>query len=118
MQPYKYHKIDPSASAPATSSVCTAADALAHYKSMYSIRRFEQASAKMYQEKTIRGFLHLYVGQEAVCVGMNASLLPEDSVITAYRDHGWAFMRGIPIRSILAELTGTLQCYSSLSVVD
>ena len=70
------------------------------------IRRMETAASSMYKAKQIRGFLHLYSGQEAVCVGIEAALLRTDSIITAYRDHGWAYTRGVEVKAILAELTG------------
>ena len=66
----------------------------------------ETAASSMYKAKQIRGFLHLYSGQEAVCVGIEAALLRTDSIITAYRDHGWAYTRGVEVKAILAELTG------------
>ena len=54
----------------------------------------------------IRGFCHLYDGQEACCVGMENAILPTDDVITSYRAHGWTFMRGISVAGVLAELFG------------
>ncbi|CAG0900617.1 unnamed protein product [Darwinula stevensoni] len=81
-------------------------DALSLYKSMNYIRRIETASGNLYKEKVIRGFCHLYSGQEAVAVGMRAALRPQDTVITAYRDHGWVYMMGVSPLGILAELTG------------
>lgn len=73
---------------------------------MLSIRRLELAADSLYKEKKIRGFLHLYIGQEAIAVGMNAVLSPEDAIITAYRCHGFAYLRGSTPREILAELMG------------
>ncbi len=73
---------------------------------MFITRRMEYAARKMYYDKKVRGFLHQCVGQEAIAVGMQAALRPQDTVITAYRDHGWAFARGVSIHSILAELAG------------
>jgi len=66
----------------------------------------ETASANMYKEKSIRGFCHLSSGQEAICVGMKAALRPVDTVITAYRCHGFAYVMGVPVLGVLAELTG------------
>ena len=85
----------------------TQKDAIEYYRQMYNIRRLEQGAYRLYQAKEIRGFLHLYVGQEAVCVGMQAALQPQDTIITAYRDHGWAVMRGITPRGMMSELTGS-----------
>lgn len=84
----------------------TKKDAIEYYRQMFHIRRLEQGAYRLYQAKEIRGFLHLYVGQEAVCVGIQAALQPQDTIITAYRDHGWAVMRGIAPRAMMAELTG------------
>jgi len=72
---------------------------------MMSIRRMETAAGNMYKEKAVRGFCHLYSGQEAIAVGIKSVLRPNDSLITAYRAHGWAYMMGISIKDVLAELT-------------
>ncbi|XP_066948286.1 probable pyruvate dehydrogenase E1 component subunit alpha, mitochondrial isoform X1 [Macrobrachium rosenbergii] len=105
-RPYKLHKLD---EAPSATSSCTREEALLYYKQMQMIRRLESASGNLYKEKAIRGFCHLYSGQEAICVGIKAALRPVDSVITAYRDHGWAYVMGCSVLSILAELTGRTQ---------
>ncbi len=73
---------------------------------MTVVRRMETSAANLYKEKAIRGFCHLYSGQEAVCVGMNAALRPQDTVITSYRAHGFTYVMGQSVLSILAELTG------------
>ncbi|MGD0527130.1 MAG: pyruvate dehydrogenase (acetyl-transferring) E1 component subunit alpha [Polyangiaceae bacterium] len=76
------------------------------YRQMLLIRRVEEESARGYAEGKIGGFLHLYIGQEAVAAGALAALGPEDYVITTYRDHGIALARGMSARSLLAELFG------------
>ncbi|GJJ72037.1 pyruvate dehydrogenase E1 component alpha subunit [Entomortierella parvispora] len=76
------------------------------YKSMVTMRRMEMASDGLYKAKLIRGFCHLCTGQEAVAVGMETALTADDKIITAYRCHGFTYMRGGSITSILAELLG------------
>ncbi|KAG0060201.1 alpha subunit of pyruvate dehydrogenase [Linnemannia elongata] len=76
------------------------------YRSMVTMRRMEMASDGLYKAKLIRGFCHLCTGQEAVAVGMETALTAEDKIITAYRCHGFTYMRGGSITSILAELLG------------
>lgn len=76
------------------------------YRQMLAIRRLEEASAKAYSQGKIGGFLHLIIGQEAVCVGAIAALEPEDYVVATYRDHGHAYAKGVPARPIMAELYG------------
>jgi pyruvate dehydrogenase E1 component alpha subunit len=77
---------------------------LLYYRQMLAIRRVEEACAKAYSQQKIGGFLHLYIGQEAVGVGAIAALKPEDYVITSYRDHGLAYAKGMSARAIMAEL--------------
>ncbi|NLF52732.1 MAG: pyruvate dehydrogenase (acetyl-transferring) E1 component subunit alpha [Leptolinea sp.] len=81
-------------------------DYLELYKQMVVIRRLEERSAELYQQGKIGGFLHLYIGQEAVSTGLISARKPEDRVITAYRDHGVAINCGIPAREVMAELLG------------
>ena len=76
------------------------------YHQMLSIRRLEEASAKAYSQGKIGGFLHLIIGQEAVCVGAIGAINHEDYVIATYRDHGHAYAKGVSARAILAELYG------------
>ncbi|TVY68763.1 Pyruvate dehydrogenase E1 component subunit alpha [Lachnellula suecica] len=76
------------------------------YYDMVSVRRMEMAADRLYKEKKIRGFCHLSTGQEAVAVGIEHSLTKEDDVITAYRCHGFALMRGASVKSIIGELLG------------
>ncbi|KAL7269401.1 alpha subunit of pyruvate dehydrogenase [Rhizina undulata] len=76
------------------------------YFDMVSIRRMEMAADKLYKEKKIRGFCHLSTGQEAVATGIEHAITPDDQIITAYRCHGFALMRGASVKSIIAELLG------------
>lgn len=76
------------------------------YRQMVLIRRFEQRSSELYQQGKIGGFLHLYIGQEAVAVGAIAARQEGDHVITAYRDHGHALSVGSDLGQIMAELLG------------
>jgi pyruvate dehydrogenase E1 component alpha subunit len=76
------------------------------YREMLLIRRAEEESARAYAEGKIGGFLHLYIGQEAVAVGALAALEPTDYVITTYRDHGIALAKGMSPRALIAELYG------------
>jgi pyruvate dehydrogenase E1 component alpha subunit len=83
-------------------------EALALYRSMLSIRRFEERAAQLYVEGKIGGFLHLYIGQEAVGVGAISLLRADDYFITSYRDHGYALARGTDPRPLMAELCGKI----------
>ncbi len=76
------------------------------YYQMVLIRRVEERAAELYQQGKIGGFLHLYIGQEAVSTGLISARKPEDRVITAYRDHGVALNVGIPAKQVMAELLG------------
>ncbi len=88
------------------SSELTHDELLELYRQMALIRRFEEKSAEFYSEGKIGGFLHLYIGEEAVAVGACKALGKEDHLLTAYRDHGWAIARGLDPRRIMAELFG------------
>jgi pyruvate dehydrogenase E1 component alpha subunit len=83
-------------------------EALAHYRAMLLIRRFEERCAQLYVEGRIGGFLHLYIGQEAVAVGAMSLLRGDDYFITSYRDHGYALARGTDPRPLMAELCGKI----------
>ncbi|CAO0798141.1 unnamed protein product [Mucor circinelloides] len=76
------------------------------YTQMATIRRIEMASDGLYKSKKIRGFCHLSTGEEAVAVGMEHAITPDDHIITSYRCHGYTWLRGASIKSILAELMG------------
>jgi pyruvate dehydrogenase E1 component alpha subunit len=82
------------------------------YRSMLLIRRFEEKAGQMYGMGLIGGFCHLYIGQEAVVVGMQMSLKPGDEVITGYRDHGHMLACGMDPKGVMAELTGRRAGYS------
>lgn len=76
---------------------------------MLLIRRFEEKSAELYTKEKIRGFLHLYVGEEAVAVGVMQALTADDNILSTYREHGHALARGIDAGSIMAEMYGKQQ---------
>lgn len=73
---------------------------------MLRIRRLEEKSAELYGAGKIRGFLHLYIGEEAVATGCMHALAPQDNVVATYREHGHALLRGVPMGAILAEMYG------------
>ena len=75
-------------------------------RQMVRIRRFEERCVQLYSEGTIRGFLHLYIGEEAVAAGVLSALAPEDAVVSTYRDHGHALARGVPMSAIMAPRPG------------
>lgn len=85
---------------------------LQFYREMLLIRRFEEKAGQLYGMGLIGGFCHLYIGQEAVVVGMQAAISPDDSVITSYRDHGHMLACGMEPRGVMAELTGRSGGYS------
>jgi pyruvate dehydrogenase E1 component alpha subunit len=85
------------------------AHGLALWREMLRIRRFEERCIEAYQAQKIRGFLHVYIGEEAVAVGAMQALRPEDAVVATYREHGHALARGIPADRIMAEMFGRLQ---------
>jgi pyruvate dehydrogenase E1 component alpha subunit len=75
-------------------------------REMLRIRRFEEKCAELYSLGKIRGFLHLYIGEEAVAVGAMQALTPEDAVVATYREHGQALARGVPAGPLMAEMYG------------
>ncbi len=84
----------------------TGEEALDWFRKMSLIRRFEERAEEAYGQGKIGGFLHLYIGEEAVAVGAIAALQPDDDVITHYRDHGYVIARGVETKSVMAELYG------------
>jgi len=76
------------------------------YETMLRIRRFEERTLMMYSQQKIRGFCHVYIGQEAIAAGMVSAIKKEDALVTAYRQHGNAISRGIPTKLCMAELFG------------
>lgn len=83
--------------------------ARARLREMLLIRRFEEKCAELYSAGKIRGFLHLYVGEEAIATGVMPALEPEDNIVSTYREHGHALARGIPATVVMAEMFGKRQ---------
>ena len=78
-------------------------------REMLRIRRFEERCIELYSATKIRGFLHLYIGEEAAAVGIIESLTAEDAVVATYREHGHALARGLPMGEVMAELYGKVE---------
>lgn len=78
-------------------------------REMLRIRRFEEKCVELYSATKIRGFLHLYIGEEAVAVGAMQALQPEDAIVATYREHGHALARGVSADSIMAEMYGKVE---------
>jgi len=87
-------------------------DLLTYYREMLLMRRFEERAGQMYGMGLIGGFCHLYIGQEAVVVGLEHAIEPTDYVITSYRDHAHMLARGMDPKGVMAELTGRAGGYS------
>ncbi|HEU4455220.1 MAG TPA: pyruvate dehydrogenase (acetyl-transferring) E1 component subunit alpha, partial [Longimicrobium sp.] len=85
------------------------AHALHLLREMLRIRRFEEKCAELYSAEKIRGFLHLYIGEEAVAVGVMQALTPDDAVVATYREHGHALARGVPANVLMAEMFGKVE---------
>lgn len=79
------------------------------YKTMLLIRRFEEKAAEMYSAQKIYGFLHLYIGEEAVAAGLMANLRDDDPLFSTYREHGHALAKGVPATRVMAELYGKVE---------
>lgn len=91
------------------SSAPTREHGLELLREMTRIRRFEEKCAELYSAGKIRGFLHLYIGEEAVAVGVVRALSLDDNVISTYREHGHALARGIPMNAVMAEMYGKVE---------
>ena len=75
-------------------------------RQMIRVRLFEEKCVELYQAEKIRGFLHLGIGEEAVCTGVISALIPQDAIVATYREHGHALVRGVPMNAIMAEMYG------------
>src|SRR5512140_2184773 len=84
----------------------TGEEALDWFRKMSLIRRFEERAEEAYGQNKIGGFLHLYIGEEAITVGAIAALSEDDDVVTHYRDHGYVLARGVDPKRVMAELYG------------
>ncbi len=93
-------------------SVPSTDNLLKMYRDMLLIRRFEEKAGQLYGMGLIGGFCHLYIGQEAVVVGMQSALIEGDAVVTTYRDHGHMLACGMEAKGVMAELTGRVTGYS------
>ena len=91
---------------PAPAVGATAAHHHELLREMLLIRRFEEKCVQLYSAGEIRGFVHLYIGEEAVAVGVNQALTPDDNIVSTYREHGHALVRGIPVDAVMAEMYG------------
>ena len=92
-----------------TSLAVDRATGLDLYRQMLRVRRFEERAVELYSAASIRGFLHLYIGEEAVAVGVMRHLRPDDAVLATYRDHGHALVRGVPMDAVMAEMFGKVE---------
>ncbi len=98
--------------APGIGSAASPEELLTYYRGMLEIRRFEEKAGQMYGMGLIGGFCHLYIGQEAVVIGMQAAIKEGDTLLTSYRDHGHMLACGMDPKGVMAELTGRRGGYS------
>ncbi len=96
----------------ALGSVPDKEEIIAMYREMLTIRRFEEKAGQLYGMGLIGGFCHLYIGQEAVVIGMQHAITEDDALITSYRDHGHMIAAGMDPKGVMAELTGRIDGYS------
>jgi pyruvate dehydrogenase E1 component alpha subunit len=101
--PYELHRLDES---PASYTYTSKKELIDYFTLMYRMRRMEIAADTLYKGKFVKGFCHLYDGQEAICVGMEAAVNWNDSLVTSYRDHCQQLARGDTMRNVLSELLG------------
>jgi len=87
----------------------TASHAAGLLRQMVRIRRLEEKCVELYSAAKIRGFMHVYIGEEAVAAGVMAALRPDDAVVATYREHGHALLKGVSARAILAEMYGDVE---------
>jgi pyruvate dehydrogenase E1 component alpha subunit len=78
-------------------------------RQMLTVRRFEERCVELYSAAKIRGFLHLYIGEEAVATGVMEALRPDDAIVATYREHGHALIRGVPMNAVMAEMFGKVE---------
>jgi pyruvate dehydrogenase E1 component alpha subunit len=81
-------------------------DSVELLRSMLRVRRFEERCVELYSQTKIRGFLHVYIGEEAVATGVMSELEPDDAVVATYREHGHALLKGMSARKVMAEMYG------------
>jgi len=103
--PCKLHKLD--ADSISTTGTLEKDQAMFYLEKMMAIRRLETVAGELYRGKKIRGFCHLYSGQEAVACGMHAAMDPNDAFTSAYRVHGWAHLLGASVKEVIGELIGS-----------
>ncbi|XP_966627.2 pyruvate dehydrogenase E1 component subunit alpha, mitochondrial [Tribolium castaneum] len=105
LKPFRLHRLE---TGPATQVTLTKPDALTIYDQMQTIRKMETAISKLYTAKAIRGFCHLYAGQEAVAVGVQYNVRPNDIIVTSYRNHAWTLLNSnLDPAPVVCELMGT-----------
>jgi len=92
-----------------TDAPVTRDHALALLRDMVRVRRFEERCVELYSEARIRGFMHLYIGEEAIATGVMRALTPDDAVVATYREHGHALLRGVAARAVMAEMFGVVE---------